>query len=81
MDTPGPYAMYDSFYEAAAAYLTKAGEPKAAREIAEALKAGGFQTRATDFTATVRTMLHRRLSASPFGIYQSETGNLWLMRT
>jgi hypothetical protein len=80
MDTPGPYAMYGSLYEAAAAYLTTAGEPKAAREIAEALKAGGFQTRATDFTATVRTMLHRGFSARPYGIYPNESGNRWLVR-
>ena len=71
--TAGPYAA-SSFYEAAAAYLSSTGEPRTAREIAEALQAGGYPTRAKNFTATVRTMLHRILSAGPFGIHATETG-------
>ena len=76
---PGPYAT-SSFYEAAAAYLSSAGEPRTAREIAEALQAGGYPTRAKNFTATVRTMLHRRFSTSEFGIYATEIGSRWLIR-
>lgn len=77
--TPGPYATA-SLYEAAAIYLAGADGPKTAREIAEALKAGGYSTRAKDFTATVRTMLLRDLSAKLFGIYPTETGGRWFAR-
>lgn len=54
----GPYTLMH-FNEAAAEYLAAAGEPKTAREIADALRAGGFQTNAKDFAASVRTMLNR----------------------
>lgn len=77
--TPGPYAT-SGFYEAAAAYLSSAGEPRNAREIAEALQAGGYPTRAKNFTATVRTMLHRSFSARPFGIHATEAGGRWFAR-
>jgi hypothetical protein len=76
---PGPYAT-GGFYDAAAAYLTAAGEPKTAREIAEALQAGGYPTRARNFTATVRTMLHRSLSAEAHGIYMTEQSGRWFIR-
>jgi|SRR6185436_1307500 len=76
---PGPYAT-SGFYEAAAAYLSSAGEPRTARQIAEALQAGGYPTRAKNFTATVRTMLHRNFSAKEFGIYATETDSRWLVR-
>lgn len=79
LETPGPYAA-SGFYEAAVAYLASAGEPRTAREIAEALQAGGYPTRAKNFTATVRTMLHRKLSAEPYGIHATETGGRWFAR-
>jgi len=79
MDPPGPYAT-SGFYEAAAAYLSSAGEPRSAREIAEALQAGGYPTRAKNFAATVRTMLHRKLSAEPYGIHVTENGGRWFAR-
>jgi hypothetical protein len=77
IDPPGPYAL-DTFYEAAVAYLTAAGEPRTTREIAEALQAGGYPTRAANFMATVRTMLHR--NARAYGIYPAETGGRWFAR-
>lgn len=76
----GPYAT-GGFYDAAAAYLTAAGEPKTTQEIAEALQAGGYPTRAKNFRATVRTMLGRSLSANAHGIYATEEGRRWLVRT
>jgi hypothetical protein len=76
---PGPYAT-SGLYEAVAAYLSSEGEPRTAREIAEALLAGGYPTRAKNFTATVRTMLHRNLSATPHGIHATETGGTWFIR-
>jgi len=78
MDPPGPYAA-SGFYEAAAAYLAAAGEPRTAQEIAEALQAGGYPTRATNFRASVRTMLQRRLSAEAHGIDAIENGR-WMVR-
>jgi hypothetical protein len=79
MEQPGPYAA-GGFYDSAAAYLTAAGEPRTAQEIAEALLAGGYPTRATNFRATVRTMLHRRLSAQAHDIYATEDGGRWYVR-
>lgn len=79
MEEPGPYAE-GGFYDSAAAYLTAAGEPRTAQEIAEALLAGGYPTRATNFRATVRTMLHRYLSANAHGIYATEDGGRWYVR-
>ncbi|HYK02071.1 MAG TPA: hypothetical protein VE974_09955 [Thermoanaerobaculia bacterium] len=75
---PGPYAS-PGLYAAVAAYLTDAGEPKTAREIAVALQAGGYPTRATNFTATVRTMLQRTLSSREYGIRATPTGGRWFM--
>jgi hypothetical protein len=51
-EPPGPYATH-SLYEAVALYLAEAGEPRTAREIADALQAGGYPTQSRDFTATV----------------------------
>lgn len=79
IEQPGPYAE-GGFYDSAAAYLTAAGEPRTAQEIAEALQAGGYPTRATNFRATVRTMLHRYLSANAHGIYATEDGGRWYVR-
>jgi len=79
-DTPGPYAIL-SFYQAAAVYLAEAGEPRTPREIAAALLAGGYPTRAKDFTATVRTMLLRPLSAEEFGIFRNADGRSRFERT
>ena len=76
---PGPYAE-GGFYDSAAAYLTEAGEPRTAQQIAEALQAGGYPTRATNFRATARTMLHRRHSANAHGIYATEDGGRWFVR-
>ncbi|HEU4888848.1 MAG TPA: hypothetical protein VFV49_13260 [Thermoanaerobaculia bacterium] len=77
---PGPYAT-PVFYQAAAMYLsTTPGEPRSAREIAEALVAGGFRTRAANFQASVRTMLHRKASARQHGIHRTEDGNRWFFR-
>jgi hypothetical protein len=76
---PGPYAG-GGFYESAAAFLRAAGEPRTAREIAEALQAGGYPTRATNFRASVRTMLHRHLSANTYGIYVTKDGGRWFVR-
>lgn len=75
----GPYAE-SRFYDAAAAYLEEAGEPRSAREIAEALRAGGYRTRAKDFNATVRTMLQRHLSSKTYGVYATENGDRWFFR-
>ena len=72
-----PYAML-SLYEAAAHYLAAAGEPKTSREIAAALRAGGFKTRATYFTAIVSTML-KRSSAGDFGIRKTRDGKRWAL--
>ncbi|HEY0140434.1 MAG TPA: hypothetical protein VGF48_06030 [Thermoanaerobaculia bacterium] len=76
---PGPYAI-SGLYDAVATYLKDAGQPKTAREIAEALQAGGYRTRATDFPATVRTMLKRTFDAKPFGIEATQTGGRWFVR-
>jgi hypothetical protein len=71
-----PYGMR-SLYEAVVTYLVDAGEPKTAREIADALLAGGYQTRSEDFAATVRTMLRRTDSARVYGIRKSGRAGYW----
>lgn len=73
----GLYAM-TSVYDAVVAYLSAAGEPKTAREIAEALQAGGHRTRSANFAATVRTMLSR--NGMSYGISPTETGGRWFIR-
>jgi hypothetical protein len=75
----GPYAKSAGLYEAVAAYLRDAGEPRTSRQIAEALQAGGYPTTATNFAATVRTMLLRTVSSRSYGIRQTTTGHRWFM--
>ena len=70
---PKPYAQLD-VYEATAAYLATVSEPKTARQIADALRAGGFKTRSIDFPGTVRTMLRRQPTR---GIRQTSDGKRW----
>jgi hypothetical protein len=77
--TPAPYAT-STLFQAVADYLAKAGEPRTARQIAEALRAGGYRTRARDFAATVRTMLQRDGIASELGIQRNETDGRWFVR-
>jgi hypothetical protein len=77
-DEPGPYAI-PGLYQAAEAYLRTVGEPRTSREIAEALQAGGYRTRARNFSATVRTTL-RRDSAKSYGIYPTKAGGRWFVR-
>lgn len=79
VEAAGPYAGC-GFYEAAAAYLSSRGEPRSSREIAEALQAGGYATRAKNLTATVRTMLHRTSSAELYGIEATAGGRRWFTR-
>ena len=74
-----PYAMR-GLYEAVAAYLADAGEPKTVREIADGLIAGGYQTRSEDFATTVRTMLRRTESASVHGIHKSGRDGYWCVK-
>lgn len=69
-----PYAQYD-LYEATTLYLALVGEPQTARQIADALQAGGFKTRSMDFPGTVRTMLHRRPTR---GIRLTSDGKRWV---
>jgi hypothetical protein len=71
-----PYARL-TLYEATAAFLTTVKEPQSSRQIADALRAGGFKTRSEDFTGTVRTMLRRR--ATP-GIRATSDGKRWYSR-
>lgn len=74
-----PY-VFLNVYEATAAYLAASGEPKTTREIADALKAGGFKTRALNFTHTLGTML-RRETSSAYGIRRSRNGKRWSVNT
>ncbi|HYC90019.1 MAG TPA: hypothetical protein VEO54_12460 [Thermoanaerobaculia bacterium] len=76
---PAPYAT-STLYQAVADYLVKTGEPRTTRQIAEALQAGGYPTRARDFAATVRTMLQRYGIASEFGIRRNETDGRWFVK-
>lgn len=69
-----PYAHMD-LYEAAAEFLASATEPQTARQIADALAAGGFKTRSLNFASTVRTMLRRRPTP---GIRATGDGNRWI---
>lgn len=76
----GPYASASGLYEAVAAYLKEAGEPRTSRQIADALQAGGYPTAATNFAATVRTMLLRTESSRSYGIQQTAIGHRWFVR-
>lgn len=73
-----PYTMLD-LYEAAAKYLASVDTPKTSRQIADALRAGGFKTRSKKFGGTVRTML-RRSSARSAGIRATSDGKRWFTR-
>jgi len=73
---PGPYKGRD-FYEAAAHYLREAGEPKGARDIAQALLAGGYYTESENFQAVVRVMMGRAMPEERFGIRGKGDGLYW----
>ncbi len=75
---PLPYARMH-LYAAVAAYLALAGQPKTSREIAEALRAGGYPTTSANFREVVRTMLKRRESAREFGIRVMPDGRRWFV--
>lgn len=72
---PGPYSML-SICEGAALYLAEVGEPKTSREIAAALRAGGFPSTSKYFTEIVQKML--RSSGSRHGIRRDRKG--WLVK-
>jgi hypothetical protein len=74
----GPYR-YLGFYEAAAAYLKEAGQPKTAREIADGLLAGGYFTIARHFRGSVRTMLRRWQPTHDSGIRETDEGGRWFV--
>ena len=76
---PLPYAALD-VYEATAAYLAEVGVPKNAREIAEALVAGGFRTRSRYFTNIVGTMMRREESRRFHRISVMPDGKRWFVR-
>jgi len=76
---PGPYSMM-SLYEAAAEFLAAAGVPQTSRQIALGLRAGGFRTTSVKFTGTVRTMLRRKASSSPYGIREHSDGKRWYFK-
>jgi hypothetical protein len=76
---PQPYAALN-VYEAAAAYLSAVGKPKNAREIADALVAGGFRTRSRYFTNIIGTMLRRQESTRPHRISVTADGKRWFVR-
>lgn len=73
-----PYAMMD-LYEATRAYLQTVDTPQTSTQIAQALRAGGFKTRSTRFTATVRTMLLRD-TARLTGISITRDHKRWFVR-
>jgi hypothetical protein len=73
---PGPYRRL-GFYQAAVLYLREAGEPKSAREIAEALLAGGYRTDSRNFVAVARTMLGRPEASIHFGIQEGKRRARW----
>ncbi len=74
----GPYTAM-TLFEAAAAYLAEAGEPRTTRQIADALLQGGFITRSTYFAGIVSTMLNRKESAQEFGIRRTRDRKRWLV--
>jgi hypothetical protein len=76
---PQPYAALD-VYEATAAYLAEVGVPKNAREIAEALVAGGFRTRSRYFTNIIGTMMRRGESRRLHRISVTPDGKRWFVR-
>lgn len=64
-----------TLYEATAAYLATVDEPQTSRQIADALRAGGFKTRSSNFAGTVRTMLRRHPTK---GIRATSDGSRWV---
>lgn len=78
---PRPYVDME-LYEAVALILAEAGEPKNSSEIADALRAGGFPSRAEKLNSTVLTMLKRTDRASAWGIRRIKSGNRmrWYVR-
>lgn len=75
----GPYSLL-SIYEAAARYLASVDEPQTSRQIADALRAGGFKTRSENFTGTVRTLLMRAEPSRAAGISRTSNGKRWFVR-
>lgn len=67
-----------SLYEAVVRVLESAALPKTSREIAEALRSGGFKSKAASLTHVVTTMLTRP-SARGLGV-ERVSGNRWRMR-
>jgi hypothetical protein len=55
---PKPYAQL-TLYQATVHYLRSVSEPRTARQIADALRAGGFRSRSRRLSAIVATMLGR----------------------
>ena len=68
-----------TLYEATAHYLATVKEPRTSRQIADALRAGGFITRSSRFVATVTTMLSRR-EAKRAGIRRMRDKKRWAYR-
>lgn len=75
---PRPYAAM-TLYEATAYFLAYSKEPRTSREIADALRAGGFKTRSAKFASIVATMLARK-DARLYGIRRTRNGNGWTYR-
>lgn len=74
---PGPYSML-LLCEAAAMYLAAEGAPRSSREIADALRAGGYRTTSTHFTNTVQKMLVK--SGSEAGIRRTANRKKWFVK-
>ena len=74
----GPYSLLD-IYEATAQYLATVDTPKNSREIADALRAGGFKTRSRNLVNTVRVML-RRHTGRKTGISVTKDGKRWFVK-
>ena len=68
-----------TLYEATAHYLATANEPRTSRQIADALRAGGFITRSRRFPTTVATMLARS-EARRAGIRRTRDKKRWFYR-
>ena len=66
-------------YEATAHYLSTVDTPKNSTEIAEALRAGGFETRSRNLVNTVRVMLRRKNGRST-GISVTKDGKRWFVK-
>jgi hypothetical protein len=71
-----PYA-YLTLYEATAHYLAQENGPRTSRQIADALRAGGFKTRSRRLASTVSTMLARK-DARGTGIRRTRDKKKWI---